>query len=172
MYHYKIRFPQDWEVGQVQEEERVGLEESSDVDIRNFKTGEAGSVEIKVQGISSTIGTSTASTLSHNSLASNLESFAKTEHQKEIDSVSLYSPDLQIRVGSLQESTFAGKQAFFYNVSYIGEKRGNVDGGKYTSNYLFVESNGVKFLITYSLESNSIRVSHPQEIANSFEFTK
>lgn len=158
-YHYSVKYPQSWHVGQVLEEDRKTVEESRMVEIFSSSPGGKGYIGITTWNPSEFTGTDQASAEFRQSITVDLRSFAEAARQKEMGDKGHILPDK--KVGELQEVVFANQKAF----SYVVTGSYNKYGGD-SADYLFLENKDIKFMIYYSL-NNSL----PQEIADTFEFT-
>lgn len=108
-YHYKIKYPPTWDVGQALEEDREIVERSRMIEIfSNSPSVGNGYVGITTWDPSEFDGLDQASIEFHKSLLVDLQSFAETARQKEINDKSHVLPDK--KVGELQEAVFASKK--------------------------------------------------------------
>lgn len=158
-YHYSIKYPQTWFVGQVQEEERGAVENSVEVEITPNLSGEKGYVRIVARNPFQITATDQASVKYRQSISVDLKSFAEAARQKEIADKGHVLPSK--RVGELQELVFANQKAFSYVVTGSYDKYG---GDR--AQYMFLENKGVKFMVYYSLGT-----SLSLEVAKTFKFT-
>lgn len=154
-YRYSIKYPQTWHVGQVYEEDRAPVEKSQSIIIERY--GGNGYVGITAWDPSMLDNASDAGSVAfRKTLTVPLQSFSEAARQKEISDQGHVLPNRN--VSDLQQIIFAGQKAFSYTVT--GSYNGH---GGTSANYVFLENNGIKYMIYYSLD-----VGLAQEIASTF----
>lgn len=140
--HYKIKYPQDGGVQQVEEEERGFLEESMRIIVHGPDSATVGITAWNLPRFRA-IDESDAEFI--RTLSLDIKSFAEIARQKEIGDKNPNFPNK--KVGELQEIEFANQKAFLYTVT------GSMDGyGHSDDNYLFLENNHIKYAIYYSAD--------------------
>lgn len=160
-YHYNIKYPKTWYVGQVLEEDRKTVEQSRMVELASSFPSEKrnGYVGITTWDPAEFNGSDQAGIEFRQSISVDLKSFAEAIRQRKISETNDILPNK--KVSELREVVFAGQKAFSYIVTGSYDKYGGNSAG-----YLFLGNKGIKFMVYYSLD-----VSLPQEIANTFKFT-
>lgn len=156
-YHYSMKYPQSWNLGQVQEEERGGVEVSREMIV--FLPGGKGVVGVTTWDPSVFKITDQASAELHKTITVDLRLFAEAARQKELSDKNPNFPNKE--VSDLQETLFADQKTFSYAVTNSTDSYGSSN-----DRYLFLEKNSIKYEVYYSLDFNL-----PQEIADTFEFT-